>query len=247
VSAAAAVDVERTNNKGTLKEKFGMRTFTINLLATALLLFGASSASAYSFDLVQSSGPGTATILVPSDVITFDLYANVDQANTQAFQLAVLFDNDAILTYDIGASSAPLYILYTGGKGATYLNSNSGTGGAPLWGSDQQPGQQQVNVAFTENALGFAPKTGNNIWIATLVFHVGVVGDGQSTIELALLGNGSTVVSVGTGCGGVVGCDISGSVELNGSYTFSTIPEPTTALLIGFGLVGLTLAGRRQS
>jgi hypothetical protein len=212
-----------------------MRILIINLLATAMLLFGASSASAYAFNMEQNGGPGTGTNVAPSDVITMDIYLDADISGTPAFQLAILFDDDGMMQYDEAASTTASYILYTGGKGATYLV--PGQTRPPLWGGTQQPGKQQVNVNYLENSLGFASATGSDIWIAQLVFHVASLGDGSSTIELTLLGNGSTVVSVG-------GADISSTTGISGSYTF--VPEPTTALLIGFGLVGLTLAGRRR-
>jgi hypothetical protein len=225
---------------GTLKEKIGMRTLIINLLATALLLFGASSASAFAVNMVLNPGSAdTSTVLAPSDVVILDIYLDADPG-LGLIQLAVLYDDDGVVNYEQGLSTMPTYILYTGGKGATYLVPLASP--PPLWGGNQQPGKKQVNVAFNENALGYATASGNNIWIATLVFHVAAIGDGQSTIELTLLGNGSTIITAN-------GQNISDQVPVGGTFVVNTtsVPEPTTALLIGFGLVGLTLAGRRQS
>lgn len=214
-----------------------MRTLIINLLATALLLFGAASASAYSFSASLNPGSAdTSSILGPSDLVIIDVYADVDISGTNGFTVAVLFDDDPILTYEPGSSVMASYILYTGGKGATYLIPNVEPPG--YWNGTQQPGKKQVNVEFIEAGLGTAPATGNNLWLTTLVFHVGDVGDGESTIELTLDAAG-TIVQVND-------ADISGGVTTAGTFTISTVPEPTTALLIGFGLVGLTLAGRRQ-
>jgi len=227
------------SSKKTLKEKRRMRTLIINLLATALLLFGATSASAFALNAQLNPGSAATTgIVAPSDLVIVDVYLDADPG-LGFLSVALLYDDDGILVYEPGASSMPTYILYTGGKGATYLIPNINP--PALWGGVQQPGKKQIQIDYLEQALGSATASGTGIWIATIVFHVAAVGDGQSTIDLTLLSNGSNIVEA-------YGVNITSTVPTTGTFVANTatIPEPTTALLIGFGLVGLTLAGRRQ-
>lgn len=215
-----------------------MRTLIINLLATGLLLFGASSASA--FALYATLNPGsssTATILAPSSLVILDVYLDADPG-LGFLAVALTWDDDGILNYEPGASSMPSYVLYNyTSKGVTQkLVPNVNPPG--YWNGINVPGKVQINIEYLEPAFNSTGASGTGIWLATIVFHVAAIGDGLSTIDLTLNANG-TIVEAFT-------LDEKGNTPTTGTFTVETIPEPTTALLIGFGLVGLALAGRRQ-
>lgn len=210
-----------------------MRILIINLLATALLLFGATGASAFALNATLNPGSDATGAMAPSDFLIVDVYLDADAAGLNGFAVAVLWDDNGTLAYEPGLSDMKTYILYTGGKGATYLIPNVDPPG--YWNGTQQPGKAQVNIEFIEAGLGTAAATGNNIWIASLVFHVAANG-GPTVLDLTFAAAG-TVMQVNN-------TDVQGSTTTSGSFTI--IPEPTTALLIGFGLAGLALAGRRQ-
>jgi hypothetical protein len=231
-----------------------MRTLIINLLATALLLFGAASASAFAVNMTINPGSvSTGVALSASDQIILDVYLDAPTAGLFIVNPAVLFDDTAGVAFERfpgplatpNGSTNPTYILFSGGKVPKFLVPVQ----TPLnqWAGFNQPGKKQISVEYIENALLSTPATGNNIWIGTIVFHVTpAYAGGELDFDLALLGNGSTGMQTQVGGFPV---DVQGSTTVSGSYVFGlpVVPEPTTALLIGFGLVGLTLAGRRQS
>ena len=93
-----------------------MRLLITNVLAAALLLFGAAGANAFSTSMTNSWGGGVASV---GDTLTVTVSFDTDGGNdVSLLSVSVLFD-DAIMSYDGGTSAT--YALYTGGKGASYL------------------------------------------------------------------------------------------------------------------------------
>jgi hypothetical protein len=216
-----------------------MRTPIVSLLATALLLFGASTASAFALNMGVNPGsvqPGTT--LAQSSFVIVDIYLDADPG-LGFLSVAVVFDDNETLVYAPGLSAAPSYLLYAPGAGTgqpTYLIPNTSV---PLyWGGINQPGKRQVNVDWLEKSLGSATGTGGNIWLASLVFHA--LGGGVNNMQLTLAARG-TIVEAYTN-------DVAGITTTSGTFTFgpAVVPEPITALLVGLSLVGLTVAGRRK-
>jgi hypothetical protein len=240
-----------------------MRILSLNLLAVALLLFGATSASAYGVqfgarqggDLVQTLS--SLTVGTNETFVVDVFFDNIGGDPIVAFSFGVVYDNPG-LTYDKGASEAlaaqgaagggaqPSYILYTPGAGTVgssilypIVTPSFNTWVAP------DPGTNQVNIDFFEPTFGSAPGTGSNTWIASLVFHV----------EPGYLGG---VITLCATCGGnalgvtIAGANVDeaalGNVILGAPITLVThvVPEPTTAALIGLGVLGLAVAGRRR-
>jgi len=202
-----------------------MRILTLNLLAVALLLFGAASASAFA---VSMTARGATSSLTTSSTVTVDVFLDADGGIT-IFSVAVLSDN-AIVTYDAAASAAlapsgpgasgaqPSYVLYAGGKPSTYLKPLQ----TPAFLEFPTAGTGQVNVNYIENALGTTTATGTGIYIATLVFHVVAA---FSTSELSLAFTSSNVLQTGTVVTDPATIGLSAPISLTGH-----VPEPTTAV-----------------
>ena len=69
-----------------------------------------------------------------------------------------------------------------------------------------------------------------------MIFDVVSVGDGEAAFLLSLTSPGNVIgLAYGT----------TGTADLLGAGTVIT-PEPTTALLVGLGLLGLGVAGKRR-
>jgi hypothetical protein len=146
-----------------------MRLLITNLLATALLLFGAASASAYAINLSTNY---SGLVLGVSDTVTVQVTLDT-QGNPDgiiAFSMGIEFD-PGVLAYDHGASSSETYLLYVNGK-TPYLTPLGivGNEGPLTWGLNPE----QVNIDWGSTALGsagVAPASGGGL-LATLVFHV---------------------------------------------------------------------------
>ena len=88
-----------------------MRFFITNLLATALVVFAAGSASAIGLTLAGANGQ----LVGVGDSVTVTVTLDADVTGIVLISTGVLFD-DTILSYNQGASSSPTYILYVNGK-----------------------------------------------------------------------------------------------------------------------------------
>ncbi|MFP6605810.1 MAG: PEP-CTERM sorting domain-containing protein, partial [Myxococcota bacterium] len=85
--------------------------------------------------------------------------------------------------------------------------------------------------------------TGTGIYIATMVFHV-VADFTSETLSLAF--TSSNLIQAGTFVHDPATIGLSGPITLTG-HAGPPVPEPTTAMLIGLGILGLGLAGRRRA
>ncbi len=227
------------------------------LLAAALLLFGATSASAYTLSFGARDAGGLTTVLslfTSSDTIVVDVFFNNVGGNPiTLFSFGVVYDNpglhyDKVASEQLAAQGAagpgaqPTYILYTPGAGTAsasilypIVTTSFNTWVAPA------PGTNQVNIDYFEPFFGAATATGSNIWIASLLFVInpGYAG-GQITLCSTCGGN-----ALGTSIAGVNFREET-LVNLGAPITLVTVPEPTTAALIGLGILGLAIAGRRK-
>jgi hypothetical protein len=228
-----------------------MRILITNLLATAVLLFGATSASAFAVNMALRPGGNDPNALNPGDSVVVDFFADFDQPNTQLFAFSV-FSNDPGISYDDVASAAlpiiypapsyganvatgagPGYILYMAGMppAALYPLQNP----SQLWIAPP-PGQGQVNVNYSSPAVNsIGADTGSNVWVASLVFTA--TESGTLTLSVS---NTTSILRVNN-----VVLDPS-TVSVSEPIALTVVPEPTTAALIGLGILGLAVAGRRN-
>ena len=97
-----------------------MRLLITNLLASALLIFGA--ASAHAFATTMTSNYSNGTVLTTGDTVSVTVnFDSEGAADISLLSVSVLF-NDTIMSWDQSASTSPSYALYvSGGKGNQYL------------------------------------------------------------------------------------------------------------------------------
>lgn len=232
-----------------------MRLLFTNLLATMLLLMGASVASAVSFSMTSNYN-GT-DVLTASDTVTVQLFLNTQgQLNLVIADVGVSFDG-GILAFDEGSSSMVSYLLYTPAttgkppipsRWLQPLENHINGGSVDFYGGlDATPKlftgtiPDLVTVGYRTPDFGGTRTTGTDPnYLATLVFHVIGDGDGLGEITILMTTANNVTILVGT-----TPTDITGSVTTSGSFAVFT-PEPGTAIMVGLGLAGLAVAGKRR-
>ena len=219
-----------------------MRLFTINLLASALLVFGASSAGAISLTVAGVAPIDLAASTEVAQGDTFEVTMTLDTEATLGITLmsiGVLFD-DTQLEYNKDLSTTTSYILFGSGKGGGgYMNALATCGGgfgAPDAGSGcslRVNTTNQVNVDYVSTDLsnGTANTTAdiyppdNVVQLVTLSFTVlAEAAGGPAHITLSQTSPGNVIGQPG-------GTSTTGTLLGSGSVT---VPEP--------GLAGLSLA-----
>ena len=204
-----------------------MRFFITNVLATALLVaFTATSASAISLTLGGANGQTVGVGGQVSVTVTLDTEG---ATGITLLSVGVLFD-EGNLSYNSVATSAPTYILYLNGKTA-YMQPAANPPEIRFGTTNQ------VNVDYVATNLSTGNGLAGTALLATLVFDVIAGGDGVAELALSITSAGNIVQMAG---------GVNTTASLAGAGTV-VIPEPTTALLVGLGLVGLGVAGRRRA
>jgi hypothetical protein len=216
-----------------------MRILINRLLVTGLLFFfSAASASAVTLTLGGAGGQDVTPGGTTSVTLTLDTDATT---GITLMSVGVLFD-DTRLSYDQAASSTTSYILYGGKGGGGYMKASSTCGGypqtAPAGCTIRVGTTNQVNVDYVSVDLtNGTQNTGSGILLVTLVFNV-LANPGSAAISLTQTAPGNVVGQPG---------GASTTATLAGSGSVNVVPEPTTALLVGLGLAGLAVAGRRKA
>jgi hypothetical protein len=239
------------------------------LLVFSCVLFGASTGVAFTTYMILdpsqyehcSAAPGNDCENDPYGFVsagsTLDVIMYFDtegEADIAILSVSVLFDDD-VLAWDQAASSSPTYALYNaGGRGNVHLaefNSNmtfrAGTSDQILldWGSTNLPDgtRDQCGAYGTYPAVpGGLSGNGCGFRMAVLKFNV---------IESFAVIRGTHYIP---GFGGVFTLSNSSPGNLfelsdgsNPENHLRIVPQPTTALLFGLGLVGLSMSQRRGS
>ena len=211
-----------------------MRLLITNLLATAMVLFGAMSASATTVNVTSDYTAGS--IASVGDIVNVTLTLDAPNTGIQLLGINVGFDN-TVLQYNAQTNAAvgvPSYILYNSvGMPMVALYAQQDP-----WQTWPFPpsGQGQVNVNWADSTFAGTQITGSGIKIAELQFQVIALGDGIGEVEVSTdLGGGILQVN-----GAVV------TLGFTGTPVNVITPEPSTAILVGLGLLGLGVAGRRR-
>ena len=223
------------------------RTLILCAAVLCITALWTSQASAVSITLSGANGQDVA----PGDQVTVTMTLDTEATvGITLLSIAALFDG-SLLTYNQALSSSGNgsgYILYGTAKGGGgYLEAASTCGGgfgSPTVGAGCQlalPGQVNVDYVNVDLANGTGSTNVGVALMATLVFDV--TGPfGFAFINLSQTSPGNVIGQpLGTSISGTLLGGISG-----GAGGVNIVPEPTTALLVGMGLAGLGIAGRRK-
>ena len=223
------------------------KNWVAGLAVAAVLLLSASSASAVSITLAGATGQD----VTPGSQVTVSVTLDTEATTgITLLSIGVLFD-DTKLAYNQAASSATSYMFYvaaTKGNPNNFFKASSLCGGYPSPGGYYSNSgsceirvgtTNQVNLDFVSADLAVGTSGANSgvSLMATLVFDV-LASPGSAAITLSQTSPGNVIGQPGGG-------SISGTLLGDGSV--NVIPEPTTALLVGLGLAGLGVAGRRRA
>jgi hypothetical protein len=209
-----------------------MRTLTKLLLMVGLALTISTSAGAVvSIGLVQVGGTYNDMVGAQAgDTLVLDITFSLQAGDFVTLLDPGLVFNGSVSSFNIGGSTETGFAAFSGGG---YALSPIATGDiglvTPNLADGWEKGSTVAGGGTTPCVFGACSSMGTAAFVLSGnsgMIAVGAVGVGGGTV----IGDGTFV-------------DIAGISNLG---TFTIIPEPTTASLLGLGLLGLTVAGRRR-
>jgi hypothetical protein len=227
-----------------------MRTLTKILLTTALALGVSTAASAnVQLTLTQVGGTYDGVNAQNGDTLVLQIGFTITASSPAIFLIDPLIDLDGTGTMtgftetknaNWVASTSSYWVGFN-----TIVDGDVKVSGGGIDGFDRTTGLNTSGVyngcfsASTE-ANGFKCESMGTLTLE-LTGLAGVIDTG-SILSPAPFG---TTTKEGDGLGGVFNTQLNGTTSF-GVFTINVIPEPTTASLLGLGLLGLSIAGRNR-
>jgi len=210
-----------------------MRLLITNLLATAMVLFGAMSASAATVNVTSDYAGGIATV---GTLVNVTLTLDAPETGIQLLGVNVAFDN-TVLQYNAQSNASvgvPSYILYNS-TGMPMVALYAQQDPWQTWPFPPE-GQGQVNVNFADPSFAGTQITGSGIKIADLEYEVIALGDGTGQIE----------VFVDSAFGGILQVNgIVVTLGLTGTPITLNLPEPSVGMLSLGAILSVAILRRR--
>ena len=228
-----------------------MRTLTKILLTTALALAVSTAASAnVSVTLTQIGGTYDGVNAVNGDTLVLQVGFSWTASSPAVFLIDPLIDLDGTGSMSgftetkssnwVPTTSSSSFIGFN-----TLVDGDVKVSGGGIDGFDRTTGTNKSGVygpcaSNSTEKNGYKCESMGTLTL-TLTGLAGLINTGSIVAPAPF---GSTTKE-GDGLGGVFGTELNGTTSY-GTFAINVIPEPTTASLLGLGLLGLSIAGRNR-